>query len=123
MFLDDPNLDINTAERKQAKMVYWFCILGSLLPPLNFALIYIYNKQKIAAFAQRHCIVALNIQLFICLLLVVLLITLLYIGVFYALLLALAIAIYQLIFVIKGFQYAHQGEYYNAFTVFRFFTL
>lgn len=121
MFLDDPNLNINTPERNQAKRIYGLCILGSFIPPLNFLLPYIYSKkQNISAFAYKHNIGLLNIQLFVCLLLILLLGIYFFIGLFYTLLLSLAILIYQLMFVVKGYSYAHQGEYYNAFIPFRF---
>ena len=67
LFLDDPNNDIDTAERNTAKFIHILGFVGTFFPPFNFVLPFIYSKSKNqqSLFVKDHTTNALNFQLLV----------------------------------------------------------
>ena len=67
LFLDDPNIDVDTPERNYIVRSYVFCFFISIIPPLSAITAYILtrNKKFGSSFSKQHLNNLFKLQLII----------------------------------------------------------
>lgn len=113
IFLDDPNLDVDTFERKKIAQIYILCFLLSIIPPLSMlAALFLSKKDSNTKtkFSKQHFKNILKTQtiVFICSLLAY--VILLTIGLFYVLLFGLFVILFESYNTYQGLSAAKMGS-------------
>lgn len=115
LFLDDPNIDIDTEERKVSKNIHLLSLIGTFIPPLNFVIPYLYGatKQKKSSFVQKHLSNALNFQLLVLIFMLIGVGVYLYLAFFYFMLYFVFIILFQANYSYRGIEASMNGTVNN----------
>lgn len=117
LFLDDPNIDVETKERNYIVRSYTICLLISVIPSTSAIVAYIlsHNNKFNSCFSKQHLSKLLTLQIIVFVCSIVAVLILLSLGSFYFYLFVLFIILFQSVYTYKGISAAKAGVV-NALT-------